>query len=304
MNPDDRPLLEGWLRLRGGDVSGALDPLEAATQLSPGPLPWLYLGVARHRLGDAQGSLRALDHASTLEATSPAYVALRARQERLVGSSTLAYAQLERGRERFPDAASLRREEASLLTDAGAGPVAVARLGPEAPRELAWLGRALVDAGAIREAAALIERARSEADSPALARFSAWLYDQLGAYRLAARALDPAHLGSSPLACEAADAWRRAGEPKEALRVNPLCADAARRRDQRLALLVESGALDRALALALPPKELGPVGRYALAFAFARTGRPDRARFYLDAIEAGTELPGLAALKSELSSSP
>lgn len=307
--PVDRHQLLGYLALRRRDYPRAAAELERAVQLDPGRrAAWLYLGVARHHLGEPAASLEALRRAERVGQRYPDYFTLRARSERLAETSTAAWSTLERGLARFESDPGMLREQVSLLLEIGAHRPALARAerlyerSPRPERDRQWVVRSLIDAGALEDAAVALEAACSAhpGDIAWVAQL-AWVHARLGRPRMAARLLDPARLGADRYAFEAADQWRVAGEPDAALRANRHVEDPTRRRTQRLLILVETGALERARALqaTLPPEHLDDQGRYAMAFALVHTGTPQAARPYLDAVEDRSAVPGLAELEAE-----
>ncbi len=314
LDPVDRAQLLGYLALRRRDPETAASTLSRVVAADPGrAAAWLHLGVARHHLGDPTGSLAALRRAEAVGSRYPDYFTLLARNERLSGTATAAWSTLGRGLSRFESDPGMLREQVSLLLQIGAYRGARARAErlyqtsrhPERDRQ--WVVRALLDAGALDEAAIALEAARwAEPSAVEWVAQLAWIHAQQDRPRVAARLLDPARLGSARYAFEAADQWRVAGDPAAALRANRFVEDPARRQAQRLLILVEAGALERARALRseLLPEALDDVGRYALAFALVHTGSPESAAPYVAAVEDASALPGLEELQRAIDAAP
>ena len=322
--PTDRHQLLGYLALRARDYPRAAEELDRVVARAPGrSAAWLYLGVARYRLDQPGAALRALVRAERSGRQLPGYFALRARSERLADTATTAWATLEAGLSRFETDAVLLREQVSLLIEVGALEAGLARTQPllrVTNRPLAdrvWVGRALIEAGALDRSTPWLEAAlalalareedaagssRSEPSAVSIRAQLAWVYAQRGRPAIAARLLDPLRVGGSVHAYEAADQYRLSGETGRALAVNRFVGPPARRAAQRLLILVEAGELERAAAFGarMPPEELDPVGTYALAFALAHTGQLEAARAWLGRVSDRAAVPGIEALEEQL----
>lgn len=323
LEPADRHQLLGYLALRARRFERAARSLEHAVALEPGRgAAWLYLGVALHHQGRPRESLAALEQAEVPGASLPGFFALRARAARLAGSSSTAWACLEAGLERFEADPGLIREQVGLLFEVRAIGAATRRaerlfeVTTRPIRDRLWVARALIDSGALAEAApaleaALAHRAKSPSTSPgapsrgAIRAQLAWVYARLGRPRAAARLLDPVRLGTGEHAYEAADQWRIAGDITRALAANRYVEAPTKRLRQRLLILVEAGALERAAALGegLDPSALDALTTYALAYALALTGRLDKARALAARIVDRSAVPGLEALEELLEAS-
>jgi hypothetical protein len=83
------------------------------------------------------------------------------------------------------------------------------------------------------------------------------------------------------LRADAAELYRKAGEPYRALRLNALIEDQPRKLRQRLGILVDLERFEEVSALGPRLSRLGLLGdealRYALAYAAFRTGQFDAA---------------------------
>jgi predicted Zn-dependent protease len=318
----DRRQLLGYIFLVRGDCGRASTLLRSVVEKAPQRrAAWLYLAVALHRCQRPDESLRALEQVEKRGLQTPGYFALKARGERLTGTSTAAYGTVVNGLRRFNDDAVLLREQVSLLIEIRALATARSRfqrllsVSASPVEERLWLARALTESKDLQGAAAVLELAHLQVRSggssapPGLhqdiAAQLAWTYAQLGNSASAGRLLDPVYLGSARYAFESADQYRIAGDFLAALRANRYVSDFERRANQRIVILVEAGRPEEATAFALglpDPEVLDDSGLFALSYGLHVTGRRDLARDTLQRIVSPASLPGYDALKERLGS--
>lgn len=296
---------------------------KAASDVDPTGLLQLHLARAQLGAGAPAAALVALDRSGEVGAALPGTYLLRAEAHDALGEPDDAWNALAAGAARFPDEPNLRRQQVfllvrlglfrearalgeRLLADADASGDAYAddavaisealRRGGDAAQAQVILESALLAHGDDRDLLVQAARAAIDADQP----------------RTAARFLERATEVDPALALEASEAYRRAGDTDAALRMNGLVADPVAKVRQRLGLLLEAEAWDRALALEERLVRLGLDGddgvAYGLAFAAFRIGDAARAERWLrditdpEAFRRATELR--AALAASSGSSP
>lgn len=291
--------LEGLVALNLEELPRAAAAFEqvaeaAAEQDEPVPeVIWLYLAQAYFGQEDYAGVLRSLDRASAETTELPSVFLMRAQSHWELGQTEPAWQVLSAGVERFPDrAGDFTRRQVFWLVDLGlyqqAAEIGLAFLDQHraATEDAVAIGNALRQAGQYDEALRVLEVARlNDADDIQLTRVLAhtWLArDQiLPAADLihAAGRLDP------DLVIEAAELYRRSGWLIKALMLNGQVIDQPKKFRQRLAILLELERFDQAAAMEetlfrtglLEDEEI----RYALAFAYFKTGEYDQAERHL-----------------------
>ncbi|MFZ5479338.1 MAG: hypothetical protein ACOZNI_21410 [Myxococcota bacterium] len=255
----------------------------------------LHLARALLAAEDLDGALAALDRAGDVGAGLPGTWLLRAETLGRLARFDDAFAALDAGAARFPDQPDLRRQQVFLLVRLGLfreararGEALLARPDADADDAVA-IAEALRRGGDTFEAMAILEAALLEEgeDRDLLVEAARASLDD-GQPRNAGRFLERAAALDPALALEAAEAYRRAGELDAALRMNGQVADARAKARQRLGLLVEAEAWDRAVALEDRLSRLGLAGddgiAYGLAYARFRLGDLAGAERWLDGI--------------------
>lgn len=268
-----------------GDCADAVDPL-------------LRLSQARARLlgGDPAGALAALAQGGPALDAWPGRFLVAARAHEELGDRDAAWAALDRGLDRHPDSAELWRQQLFLLVrmglfveagDRAADRAAAGALGLD---DTLVIGEALRKAGALDRAAALLEAARLRhpgALAPTL-RLAA-VHKDAGRPLAAARLLQEAAAVEPKWALAAAELYRAAGRPAQALYLNAQVLDPTEKAQQRFGLLLDQGDFERAVALAPRLERAGLVQadeslRYGLAYAWFQVGEGARADALLSGI--------------------
>lgn len=302
-----RAALEGRALVLLGRAAEAALPLREAASLAASrgaalgaPLE-LALARAERASGDCRAALRALRRAGSLPSFDDDSMVLQAECHQELDEPQAAAADLDAALAARPGSLRLRHVRARFLLGRGlplaaASDVRALLAAPEAltadeaialAGELSAVGAAAADALAIE----VMDRARQA--HPEDARLPATLARLLRARapRLAAGTAHVAALLDDSLRLDHAELEREAGAFAGALRANAASGDpdgeSVARLRQRLAILVDAHAWDRALAL--QPRLLAAGLRdapvtYALAYASLQVGDPARAEALLDEV--------------------
>jgi tetratricopeptide (TPR) repeat protein len=256
----------------------------------------LHLARALLQSGDPTGALSALDRTGEVGANMPGVWLLRADCYEALGRPDEAWQALESGNARFPDQGALRRQQVFLLVRHGlyreARELGEGLLGrPDASKDDAVaISEALRRGGETTEAMTILEAALLQYgdDRDLLVQAARAAIDD-GQPRNAGRFLERAAELDPALALEAAEAYRRGNDISAALRMNAAVADPVKKARQRLGLLLEGEAWDRAVALEDRLERLGIAAddgvAYGLAFAWFRLGELERAERRLKGIQ-------------------
>jgi tetratricopeptide (TPR) repeat protein len=256
----------------------------------------LHLARALLQSDDPSGALEALDRTGEVGANMPGVWLLRADCYEALGRPDDAWQALENGNARFPAQGDLRRQQVFLLVRHGLfrearelGEGLLAR--PDATKDDAIaISEALRRGGETAEAMTILEAAILQYgdDRDLLVQAARAALDD-GQPRNAGRFLERAAVLDPALALEAAEAYRRGGDIHAALRMNGAVADPKGKARQRLGLLLEGEAWDRAVALEDRIERLGLAQddgvAYGLAFAWFRLGELERAEGHLKGIQ-------------------
>jgi len=278
--------LAGLVALNLNESALAAREFEAAIEAGQDePLIWLYLAQARFSQQLYQPALDALDRAGDAATRVPSVFLLRAQAHWELGQYPEAWRVLGQGRELYPDrAAEFARRQVFLLIDQGlfqlAADQGLAFLASDQARidDAVAIGNALREAGEYRQAAIVLEKARLGApDHALLGKVLSHVYLAQEQVLAAAEVMRSAALADPELMVDAAELYRRAGWPIQALTLNGQVIDQPRKLKQRLAIFLELGRFDQAAAMR---EDLARVGlltdediRYALAYALFKTGR-------------------------------
>ena len=278
--------LAGLVALNLNESALAAREFEAAIEAGQDePLIWLYLAQARFSQQLYQPALDALDRAGDAATRVPSVFLLRAQAHWELGQYPEAWRVLGQGRELYPDrAAEFARRQVFLLIDQGlfqlAADQGLAFLASDQARvdDAVAIGNALREAGEYRQAAIVLEKARLGApDHALLGKVLSHVYLAQEQVLAAAEVMRSAALADPELMVDAAELYRRAGWPIQALTLNGQVIDQPRKLKQRLAIFLELGRFDQAAAMR---EDLARVGlltdediRYALAYALFKAGR-------------------------------
>ncbi|MEZ4323026.1 MAG: hypothetical protein R3F61_36505 [Myxococcota bacterium] len=280
--------LRGLVAFELGDPASAAEALELAVTFEPEPVTWVTLAAARDQLGQPDAALDALDRGGPALDGLPTAWHLRARALAALDRPDEAYDAALEGSTRFPDHAGLVAERFTQLTALGltheVSLDAADAFLDAGVSEDAWLHlvRGLIDAGAPYDAQIVGETARlvfPDSARPRVALATACMATEswrcAGTLLAEAAAFDPAY------AVQAAECFRRSGDPNRALYLNGLVVDPVEKARQRLGLLLELRAFAEASALDARLQRLGLLDEdavaYALAYAHAAVGNRERA---------------------------
>ena len=255
----------------------------------------IHLARAELAVPDAARALAALDRAGEMGASLPGTWLLRAEAEEALGRPDGAFTALETGASRFPEQPDLRRQQVFLLVRLGLfrearerGEALLGRPGARSVDAVA-ISEALRRGGETAEAATILEAALllDGGNRDLLVQAARAALDD-GQPRNAGRFLERAAVVDPALALEAAEAYRRGGDLDAAMRLNGLVSDPVAKARQRLGLLLEAEAWDRALALEDRVTRLGLADddgvAYGLAYASFRLEDRERAERWLQGI--------------------
>lgn len=289
--------LRGLTELHEKRAKDAAASFSAALATATDGRELLEIHLARALLAaeDPKGALEALERTGDVGASLPGTWLLRADAEGALGNFDAAWAALETGAERFPEQAELRRQQVFLLVRLGLyrearerGEKLLARPDTTADDAVA-ISEALRRGGETAEAMTILEAAllREGDDRDLLVQAARAALDD-DQPRNAGRFLERAALLDPALALESAEAYRRGGDLDAALRMNGQVADPSAKARQRLGLLLDGEAWERALALEDRLRRLGLAEddgiAYGLAYASFRLGDFERAQGWLRGI--------------------
>lgn len=310
--------LTGLVHLHEREGEAAVSAFTAALAAATEGRELLELHLARAELlaGHADRCLSALDRSGTVGAGLTASWLLRAEAHKTLREWDLAFEALERGYARLPDQTELPRTQILFLIELGLTREARERAealisrGSVTTADVLALSEALRRGGAHLEGQLLLEAALLQrGDDKDLLVASARAALQAGQGTSAGRFLERAAETHPDLYLEAAEAWRRSGDLDNALRVNAYVPDPVTKARQRLGLLLEAEAFERAVALEDRVLRLGLDQEdrvaFGLAYAWFRLGLPSEAERWLKGITdpalfaRATELRGAMAACSD-----
>ncbi|MEE4638975.1 MAG: tetratricopeptide repeat protein [Wenzhouxiangella sp.] len=254
---------------------------------------WLYLAQSYFGQKDYAGVLGALDRAATETTELPSVYLMRAQSHWELGQTDSAWQVLASGVERFPDrAGEFTRRQVFWLVDLGlyqqAAETGLAFLDRHraATEDAVAIGNALRQAGQYDEALRVLEVARlNDPDDIQLTRVLAHTWLAREQILPAADLIHAAGRRDPQLVIEAAELYRRSGWLIKALMLNGQVIDQPKKFRQRLAILLELERFDQAAAMEETLFRTGLLDdeeiRYALAFAYFKTGEYDQAERHL-----------------------
>ena len=296
--------LEGLIALNLDELPRAAAAFEqvveaAGRQEQPVPeVVWLYLAQAYFGQEDFASVIRSLDLAAPETTQLPSVYLMRAQSHWELGQANSAWQVLGEGVALFPDeAGEFTRRQVFWLVDLGlyqqAADIGLAFLEREraTTEDLVAIGNALRQAGQFDEAQRVLEAARlGDPDDVQLTRVLAhtWLGKQQSLP--AADLLNAAARRDPEIVLEAAELYRRSGWLIQALMLNGQVIDQPKKFRQRLAILLELERFDQAAAMEETLFRTGLLGdeeiRYALAFAYFKTGEFDQAERHLSGLSS------------------
>ena len=245
---------------------------------------FVYLAQVNYRLEDYAGAIAALDRAGEAVARIPSVYHMRAQAHWLLGEKVEAIAVLDQASQIFPDDATFQRRKVFYLVDLGLFKEAVVQGKAYLERsegmeqDYIALGNALRASGELDEAALFMEQAQLLfPGSSDVKKVLAHVYIDRGETSAAADLLYGAALLNPDLLPEAAELYRRAGQPFRAMNLNGQIVDQTEKLRQRLALYLELGNYEQAAAMEIPLRRVGLLAeedlRYAVAYSHFKTGQ-------------------------------
>lgn len=310
-DPARHHALHGTILAALEDWTGAARAFRAAVDASDpehvDPVLILQLAQALALGGEPDEALDVLAAAPEAARGLSAWWLLSASAAHAAGRPAEAFAALEGGAARFPDAVDFPRRQVLLLVELGlyreASERGVALLdrADVRPDDVVAIGEALRRGGARSEAeVALTQGMLRFPEALDLRVASAGLAHEAGRHRDAARQLSVVAAVDPDYADETAELYRKAGDLDAALRWNGAVPDPVEKARQRLGLLLEDGRWDHVLALEERLVRLDlhadSAVAYGLAYARFRTGDLDAAEAHLRRITD----PQVFALANEL----
>lgn len=306
--------LKGLIKLRNqlhAEAKAALKEAVAAGQEDP--VVYLYLAQAHFGLNEYRETLDALQKAGAEAQGRPEIVVFRAQAHWQLGEKFKAWDVLAQASDQFPDEGEFVRRRVFMLIDLGMYRAAadlgleyIERFGAEEPDLLA-IGRALRQSGEPERALAFLEQAylRYPASKSALLEL-AHTYLETRRTLAAAHLFEQAAAFYPELTSEASELYRDAGHYMHALNLNARTAESEKKFKQRLALLVQLEEFEQVAAMERDLKRVGLIEegsvRYALAYAFFKTGRFEKAESYLGGLSDPDLFKQATNLRSAMSS--
>lgn len=282
--------LRGMTHMRRKEPEAARDALAravAAGESDPNrdvdAVVFIYLAQVNYSLEDYAGAISALERAGSAVERIPSVYHMRAQAHWLLGEKTRAIAVLDQASQVFPEDASFQRRKVFYLVDLGFFKEAVVQGKAYLERsegkveDYIALGSALRASGELDEAAVLLEQAQLAFPGSAdVKKVLAHVYIERGENSAAADLLFQAALLEPALLPEAAELYRRAGQPFRALNLNTQIVDQKEKMRQRLALYLELGNYEQAAAMDIPLRRVGLLSeedlRYAVAYSHFKIG--------------------------------
>ncbi len=253
------------------------------------PVIWLYLAQARFGQQQYQTTLDALERAGKAATRLPSVYMMRAQAHWELEQFESAWQTLGAGRILFPDrAGEFARRQVFLLVDQGLYQEAAEQglryleTGVATTDDAIAIGNALRETGQYRQAALILEKARlGDPDHALLSKVLAYVHLDQGRTLAAAEIMRHAALSDPELIVDAAELFRRAGWPVQALTFNAQVIDQIRKLRQRMSILLEMNRFDQAAGMSSDLDRVGLLAdedmRYALAYALFKSGEFERA---------------------------
>lgn len=291
--------LEGLVSLELDEPAAAVAAFERAVEAAdandeaPPEVIWLYLAQSHFALDNHREVISALERADSETTDVPSVYLMRSQSHWSLGEIENAWRVLAEGRQRFPDRAGdfIRRQvfflvDQSLYQQAAEIGRAFIDTGEASPNDAVAIGNALRQAGQFDEALKILETARlSDPDNVRLAKVLAHTWMARDQLLPAANILREAAVYDPELTSEAAELYKRSGWLMQALMLNSQVIDQEKKLKQRLAIFIELERFDQAAGMEEALVRNGLLGdeniRYALAYAYFKTGAYDRAEQHL-----------------------
>jgi tetratricopeptide (TPR) repeat protein len=276
--------LRGMAHMRLNAFEAARDAFEKAVSSGEAEaVVQVYLAQVNYRLEDYAAAITSLERAGAAVERVPSVYHMKAQCYWLLDDPVMALATLDQAAQLFEEDASFLRRKVFYLVDLGLFKEAVVEgkqyLATTAGKleDYVALGNALRASGELEEAARLLEYALLLfPESPEARKVLAHVYIERDQPSAAAEILHQAALLDPTLLSEAAELYRRAGQPYRALILNSQLSDQPEKLRQRLALYLQLESFEQAAAMELPLKRVGLLDdedlRYAIAYALFKTG--------------------------------
>jgi len=272
-------------------AAGHFEDAIAAGQAQP--VVWLYLAQSYFGQEMYREALGALDEAGEDATRVPSVFMMRAQAHWQLGDYRSAWDWLWRGSEAFPERSSdfVRRQvfllvDQGLFQEAADRGIAFLESGHAASDDAVAIGNALRQAGEAGQAAVILEKARAaDPENPLIGKVLSRAYLDQGHTLAAADVMRTAAIRDPELVSDAAELYRRAGWPVQALTLNAQVIDQKQKLKQRLAIFVEMQRFEQAAGMEQDLQRVGLLDdedlRYALAYALFKSGDFDRAEGHL-----------------------
>lgn len=291
--------LEGLVALNLDELPRAIDAFEravAAARERAEEVPevvWLYLAQSHFGQGNHAEVIDALDRADEETTELPSVYLMKSQAHWELGELESAWQVLHAGRRQFPDrAGDFTRRQVYFLVDQGlyqeAAEIGQAFLeeSESTSRDAVAIGNALREAGQYEKALHILETARlSDPGNVRVAKVLAHTWMARDQILPAANILREAAVYDPGLTSEAAELYKRSGWLMQALMLNSQVIDQEKKLKQRLAIFIELERFDQAAGMEEALVRNGLLGdeniRYALAYAYFKTGAYDRAERHL-----------------------
>ncbi len=272
------------------------------------PVVHSYHAQALFALKRWDGVLDALDKAGAAGRGAPALFLMRARAHWELRDRGAAMKVLSEGEAAFPGNPDLERAKLTFLIELGLFQE-VARLGSSQLRrsaatadDLAMLAEGLRRSKQLERATEVLEAARLR--FPAETKLTVLLahtYLDAGHPLAAAMLLEDASRSDPSLALDAAELYQKAGRIHQALALNARVGDQKAKVKQRLSILIELERYEEVAAMQSRLARLGLLTdqniRYALAYAYYKTGQLDAAEAQLKHITDAKLFPKTLELR-------
>jgi tetratricopeptide (TPR) repeat protein len=286
--------LRGLVSLYTKDLAGAKAAFERAVKEGQSdPFVHVYLAQVHYGLRDYRAALTEIRAAGEAGQALPELHLMASQAHWELGDKAASWRALEAGARRFPENGAFVRRQIFMLIELGVfqeaaelGRAYLNQTGSAKPEDSLAIGNALRRSGQPREAAEFLERAGLQSGANRdMTLELAHAYLDMGWTHAAAGVLERGADHHPDLTAEAAELYRRAGRPYYALTLNVNVQDQQKKYKQRLALLLELERFDQVTTMTDALHRVGLLEdedlRYALAYAYFRTGRYAQAETHL-----------------------
>lgn len=272
---------------------------------------YVYLAQAHYNLGEYARTLAALDEAGELAKTRPALYIMRAQAHWKMGDKRAAWKTLTAGEQQFPEKTRFLRRKFFILVDLTFY-TAAAELGrnylqrAEATLEdYLALGSALRQSGRPKNALHFLEAAVMRFPESEKARLElAHAYLDLNQKVVAANLFETAADQNAELVKDAAEVHRRAKLYFQALFLNAQINNQTEKFKQRMAILLELKHFEEIAAMEDTLHRVGLLSddeiRYALAYAYFKTGNFEDAERHLAKLTSGEAFRKATAVRKAM----